>query len=161
MKKTILSLSLILITCVSIFGQNDTSNLCPGESKIFPYVSYGLSVTNSQDFKSSSYTSLEGGVMYENLSFGLMIGRGSLAGLGSKQDRITDYFYELKTSASFPLGMLSGSILLGYGGYIDTKHMFIEYGVGLSYTPNKIGYGLSLSNWDGINYITPFICYNF
>ncbi len=127
---------------------------------MFGYISLGLSLSNGTDFKNSSYSSIEGGIMRENVTLGLIFGRGSLSGIGNG-DAISNYFYEVKTTASYPIGIVSGNILLGYGGYFNTTHMFIEYGVGITYNKGRMGYGLTYSNWDGVNYITPGITFNF
>ena len=43
----------------------------------------------------------------------------------------------------------------------NTKHNFIEYGGGISYTLGSFSYGITGSNWDGITYVTPSITFNF
>ena len=159
--KKILTLALICLISTVTFAQTDSTSCCKKKSPITGYLSYGLSVTNSSDFNSSSYTGLEGGIMKENFGLDLVFGRGSLKGLGSSTDNIQNYFYEVKTFASYPIGNVSGSFILGYGGYIDTPHMFIEYGAGLCYNIGKVGLGATYSNWDGVNYITPSITLNF
>lgn len=153
----------VLLTCmwaVSSFAQ-DSTKCCVNKTPITGYVSYGLSMTNSNDFATSSYTGIEGGIMKGNLGLGVVFGRGSLAGLGKTDDNIRSYFYEAKMTASFPIGNVNGTVLFGYGGYIDTKHQFIEYGIGISYSIGKFAYGATYSNWDGMNYVTPNITFNF
>jgi hypothetical protein len=118
-------------------------------------------MSNNSDFNTGSYSSLEFGVIYNDVAAGLVFGRGSLQGVFDKTDNIRNYFYELKVSPSFPIGKVYGNIILGVGGYIDTKHNFIEYGLGVSYTHKKIGYGVSFTNWDGVDYVTPSITFNF
>lgn len=130
------------------------------EDSLNKYVSWGVSMSNNSDFNSGSYSSLEFGVLYNDVAFGLVLGRGSLNGI-FKNDDIRNYFYEVKVAPSFPIGKVYGNIILGVGSYIDTKRNFIEYGLGVSYTHKKIGYGVSFSNWDGIDYVTPSITYNF
>ena len=130
------------------------------EDSLNKYVSWCVSMSNNSDFNSGSYSSLEFGVLYNDVAFGLVFGRGSLNGI-FKNDDIRNYFYEVKVAPSFPIGKVYGNIILGVGGYIDTKRNFIEYGLGVSYTHKKIGYGVSFSNWDGVDYVTPSITYNF
>ena len=60
-----------------------------------------------------------------------------------------------------PLGDLSGSVIFGYGGYFNSSRNFIEYGAGISYKVKHISYGVMVSNWDGVTYVTPNITYNF
>lgn len=153
--KKIFILTLITLFTTTIFAQSDST-----ESKITHYVSLGLSTSNSIDFKTTSYIAVETGVNYENLGLGMIFGRGNLAGFG-KGDVINNYFYEIKTIGNFPLGKLSGNIILGYGGYFKTFHMFVEYGYGMGYSKGNFGYGITISNWDGIVYLTPSITYNF
>jgi len=147
----------LLVMCmwaVSTFAQDST------KCNVGKYVSWGVSLSNNSDFNTGSYSSLEFGVVCNDVAFGLALGRGSLDGI-FKNDDIRNYFYEVKVAPSFPIGKVYGSVILGVGSYIDTKHNFIEYGLGVSYTHNKIGYGVSYTNWDGVDYITPSISYNF
>lgn len=149
-------MALFVAFAASAQCQHDTT-----KTPITGYVSYGVSMTNTSDYRTSSYTGLEGGICYSNLSLGGIFGRGSLRGLGSSTDNINQYFYEVKATGSVPVGSLTGSVFMGYGGYFGTSHTFIEYGVGMGYSVNKFTYGLSCSNWDGITYITPNITFNF
>jgi hypothetical protein len=149
-------LLLVLMVLVSIESWGQCS-----ENTLNKYVSWGVSMSNNSDFNTGSYSSLEFGVIYNDVAAGLVFGRGSLQGVFDKTDNIRNYFYELKVSPSFPIGKVYGNIILGVGGYIDTKHNFIEYGLGVSYTHKKIGYGVSFTNWDGVDYVTPSITFNF
>jgi len=155
MKKLFTIIALLIATVT--FAQSEDST----QTKITGYASVSVSVTNGDNFLNTSYGSVEGGIMCKNFGLGLVLGRGTLAGMGKSTDNIKNYFYEIKTSASYPIGILSGNIILGYGGYINTIHNFIEYGVGMSYSVRKMGYGVTYSNWDGVNYITPCITLNF
>ena len=145
----------ILMVMVSTMSWSQCS-----ENALNKYVSWGVSMSNNSDFNSGSYSSLEFGVIYNDVAYGLSLGRGTLDGI-FKNDDIRNYFYEVKVAPSFPIGKVYGNIILGVGSYIDTKHNFIEYGLGVSYTYKKIGYGVSYTNWDGIDYITPSISFNF
>jgi hypothetical protein len=149
-------LLLVLMVLVSVESWSQCS-----ENALNKYVSWGVSMSNNSDFNTGSYSSLEFGVIYNDVAAGLVFGRGSLQGVFDKTDNIRNYFYELKVSPSFPIGKVYGNIILGVGGYIDTKHNFIEYGLGVSYTHKKIGYGVSFTNWDGVDYVTPSITFNF
>ena len=151
-------LSIICIfTVLSSFAQKSDSTNTP----ITSYGSISISMTNSDNFKKSSYTSIEGGIMKGKVGVGAMLGRGSLYGLGSKTDNIQNYFYEVKTFVSFPVDNLSAGVLFGYGGYFNTSHNFIEYGATVAYNVRNLSYGMTCSNWDGITYVTPSITYNF
>lgn len=131
------------------------------DNAVNKYVSWGLSLSNNTEFNVGSYSSLEFGTVINDVGLGLALGRGNLEGVFNNIDNIRNYFYELKVVPSFPMGKVYGSVILGVGSYFDTKHNFIEYGFGISYTPKKIGYGISVSNWDGISYISPSVTYNF
>ena len=52
---------------------------------------------------------------------------------------------------------LNGQIILGVGSYYAHNTTFVEYGVGLSKTYGDLTFGVSYSNWDGGDYITPSI----
>ena len=149
---------LALVCLVStMVGQKDST-----KSKISGYTSVGLSMSNGNDFKASSYLAVEAGAMYKNISLGGIFGRGNLTGIGKSNDVLGNYYYEFKTGGYFPLGeSLTGNVIFGWGGYFNSKHTLIEYGVGMSYSCGKMGYGVTYSNWDGVNYITPSITLNF
>jgi hypothetical protein len=96
------------------------------------------------------------------LSYGLVLGRGNLIGLAQSGDVLSNYFYEVKVSPSFPIGIVNANIILGVGSYFITSNaMFIEYGIGVSKSYGNLTYGVSYMNWDDINYITPSISYGF
>jgi len=150
----------ILLTSLSILT---VFVLSAQEEKTPPsvYISAGLSISNTRDttFSYSSYPSLEVGLMKENASLGLVAGRSNLSGFN--EDRISNYWYELKGALYLSLGKFNGYALLGIGNYIDTKQFFIEYGIGASYSWDKFGLFAQASNWDGTWYVTPGVSYTF
>lgn len=147
---------IIFITLVS------TLNLSSQKiDTIHGYVSLGLSVTNSTDFLTSTYTGIETGITYSDFSFGLVVGRGSLSGLGTKNDHLNNYFLEGKVGYSYQIKLLSLTPFIGYGNYMGTNHHFIEYGIGASYPIKRFSIGVAFSSWDGTNYLTPNLTYNF
>lgn len=155
MKKILLTLSLFLTILTQA---QDTVKV----NKLNPYISLGLSITNSNDFLYSSYPSIEIGLTGKHISGGLILGRGSLKGMGEKTDVITNYFYEIKSAYSLSITKsISGYGLFGIGNYANTNHIFIEYGGGFSYSINKFSYSLQASNWDGLWYVTPCLTFNF
>jgi len=162
--KKILTLICVLFASAT-FAQTTTDTTY--KTKVGGYLSVGISVTNyktnadGSDFFTSSYTGLEGGVTYGNFGAGLVLGRGSLRGMASKNDALSNYFYEVKTFYCFPIKSFTGTILFGYGGYFEPNNNFIEYGGGVSYGVGHFSYGITYSNWDGVNYLTPSIGYNF
>ena len=159
--KNILTILLLFIASASFAGPTDSTKVDSTKYKVSGYLSMGLSVTNSSDFLTSSYTGIEGGIVYRDFGAGLVFGRGSLRGLGSKSDDITNYFIEGKVSYSKSIKKVTFTPFFGYGGYIATKHKFIEYGIGASYSIKSVSIGIAYSNWDGTNYLTPNLTYNF
>jgi len=154
MKKSILTISLLLLTTISCCQENE-------DTPCDFYVSAGLSMTNSFDttFSYSSYPSIEVGFMKNNFSLGAVFGRASLSGFNA--DRASNYWYELKTAISFPIEKMNAYGLLGIGNYFSTNRIFIEYGLGFSYSVNNFSMFGQASNWDGTWYITPGIGYTF
>lgn len=157
----------ILAIFASLFAtaQSDSTSLSGEKLSFSPYISAGLSMTNvnpsETNFSSSSYMGIEGGVCYGNLGGALVFGRGSLSGAFSDVDQISNYFAEIKSTATHSLGNVNLTALFGYGFYLTTDRTFIEYGLGMSYNIGTFAYGMTYSNWDGINYITPNITFNF
>lgn len=157
------------------------------------YVAVGLSISNGNSYENNlntttfdeaSYPSLEFGFSRENLSLSAVIGRGNFRGLGNRNylsgygltdneldynkpiydtDNLAKYYWEVKATPSFPLGIINASLIFGAGSYFsnDKGNTFIEYGSGISYTVGKFTYGVCYTNWDGIDYITPNISYGF
>lgn len=93
MKKILTIIGLFLVTVA--FAQT-TDSVISKKTPITGYVSYGLSMTNSSDFTTSSYTSIEGGIMKGSLGLGAVFGRGSLAGLGKVVITLTIISTKLK-----------------------------------------------------------------
>jgi hypothetical protein len=164
-----------LFTILAIFAtlfataqcHTDSTSACCSKPTFSPYVSFGVSMTNTDDadstarFSVRNYMGLEGGVCYGNLGLGLVLGRSFLQGTFASDDHINNYFTEVKSTVTQPIGNVNVTGLFGYGCYLGTKRNFIEYGVGMSYSVNKFAYGMSYSNWDGVNFVTPNITYNF
>jgi hypothetical protein len=138
---------------------------------------------NTTTFDEASYPSLEFGFSRENLSLSVVIGRGNFRGLGDRNyfsgyglddnnkldynkpiyttDNFGKYYWEVKATPSFPLGVVNASLIFGAGSYFSNEvgNTFIEYGSGISYTVGKFTYGVCYTNWDGIDYITPNVSY--
>lgn len=159
MKNFIGLIAILFITTIS-FGQYDSPN-CPHRYDITPYVGVGLSITNSDDFVMSSYTSIEAGVMFENMTVAGVFGRSNLDHMFNN-DSFTNYWYEGKIAYSFPLGFVDGYGVFGLGNYIGSKTIFIEYGGGISKAFNDhFGASIQISNWDGVTYFSPSIFVTF
>lgn len=168
MKKlfTVLAIFATLLTTAQCHTDSTSGSQSSGLS-FAPYVSFGVSMTNTNpstgtSFRSSNYMSLEGGVCYGNLGLGAVLGRGSLKGSFASDDHIMNYYTEVKSTVTQSIGNVNVTGLFGYGCYFSAnQHNFIEYGVGMSYNLNKFAYGATFSNWDGLNYVTPSVTYNF
>jgi hypothetical protein len=173
-----------LFTILAIFAtlfasaqcHTDSTAACCSKPKFTPYVSFGVSMTNvkqemdkpRQDWYNTSYFGFEAGVTHKNLGLGLVLGRGSFSGIDKDfsgvnkgSDLRGNYFAEVKSTVTQPVGNVNVTALFGYGTYFTSDRTFIEYGVGMSYSVNKFAYGMSYSNWDGVNFVTPNITYNF
>lgn len=181
MKKLIL-LAILLVSTLS-FGQKKntvalksnkleaTDSISIAKSEWKNYVSVGLSISsgntydtneNAYSFSESAYPSVEFGFSKGNIAAGLAIGRGKLQDIGSKVDKLSDYYAEIRVTPSFPLGIIDANVVFGVGSYlVSTKGTFIEYGSGISYTNGSYTYGIGYSNWDGVDYITPSLSYSF
>jgi hypothetical protein len=157
MKKSILIL-MAMFAFIGVSNAQDTTN---ENSGVDVYVAAGLSMSNTYDttFAFSSYPSVEVGIMKNNWSMGLVLGRGN--NVFRTKDDISNYWWEIKTALSFPIGNFSGYGLLGIGNYMSTKRLFVEYGAGFSYCWNNFGVFSQVSNWDGAWYVTPGISYTF
>lgn len=178
--KKILSLAILLISTVTFSQKKQTAVVSSTQAdstqvtskKFVPYVAVGVSISsgntydtndNAYSFEDSSYPSLEFGVSRENVAVGVVFGRGNFTKLGDKTDELSNYYWELKIVPSFPLGAVNANLIFGGGSYFTGKNgsTFIEYGSGISYSVGNVTYGVTYSNWDGIDYITPSLSYSF
>ena len=122
------------------------------ESPYSYYVAAGISLANfdsdeDQSFNSTSYASVELGVMRDNMAVAGVFGISSL-------DQTDSYWYEGKVMFSKPLGVVDGYGILGVGSYVDNTSLFLEYGVGVTREFNGWGVFAQVSNWDSLNYIS-------
>lgn len=140
------------------------------KSKLTQYVSASMSLipsdrTEGQTLANTSYASVEYGVFYKDVMYGLSIGRGQLSGTVASNianKNFNNYFWEVRVQPTFPLGSITGNLIIGAGSYFGTSGAgFVEYGLGASKSYGDLSYGLSYSNWDGINYVTPSVSYSF
>ena len=144
---------LLLVSSCSLMAQEEK------ESTYRAYGSVGVSIANNNDdtFQNNSYPSVEVGLMKENVSFGLVVGRSNL---NFNQDAISNYWYEAKFMPSASMNSVDIYGILGIGNYINTNRYFIEYGAGFSgKLTNHLNYYVQASNWDGIYYVTPGILF--
>lgn len=131
------------------------------------YVSASLSLANAgtgdnhQAFSQSTYASVEYGIVRKGVMYGLAVGRGQLNGdvmSNTTGENFRNYFWEVRVQPTFTLGSVTGSVILGAGSYFATSDAgFIEYGLGVSKSYGDLSYGLSYSNWNGVNYVTPSV----
>jgi hypothetical protein len=147
----------------------DSTSTVKTEWKNYIAVSVSMSSGNTYDtnenkytFSESAYPSVEFGFSKGNLMAGLAVGRGSFKGMTTKEDKIGNYYAEIRVTPSFPLGIIDANVVFGAGSYlVETKGFFIEYGSGISYTHGDYTYGIGYSNWDGVDYISPSLSYSF
>lgn len=136
--KNILTIIGLLLTTV-IYGQT-------------AYLSTGLSVTNSDNFKDSSYLSVEGGISKNNFSYGLVLGSNDL--------NFKEFWYEGKVSYTVKNDYVDPYVLLGVGSYFNKYQLFIEYGAGLTKSFGNVSPYVQYSKWNGGNYITTGLTFN-
>ncbi len=147
--------TIIILMIISIDGFSQSDNI---KREITPYLSTSFSTSTGDDFKLNSYYGVETGIGVKNLMFGLAGGRGNI---DYSSDNIRNYWYEIKTYASVPIGSVRGFVVIGWGQYFKTGHSFLEYGAGAAYTIKRFDISLTVSNWDKVVYVTPGVCYNF
>lgn len=158
--KSVLTLLILIANFTMV--QNATAQT--PSTKLRPYVASGISIGNvdetnpaTKNFSNASYPSIEGGFMGKTVSLGLVLGCENF--FTTSNSRI---FYELKTSISVPIDKFSGYALFGTGAYFENEfNNFIEYGVGFSYMPKKLGYFVQYSNWARSNYVSIGTTYAF
>jgi hypothetical protein len=152
-----LFLLLFAFTALSLTAQEQTT--CSQNSM---YVGFGFSMASVSNFEyGTSFPSVEVGFTRNDVSYGVAFGRASLKGLGNSEDVLQNYFYELKVVPSLPLGPVNANLILGMGGYIDSQDFFVEYGFGLSKSFGNVSIGLSYTNWDRQDYVTPSVSFSF
>jgi len=124
------------------------------------YMSGGISISNGNNFQNNAYPSLEVGIIEKNVTFGINVGRSSLNFEGS--DYSSNYYLELRNTASADMGPIQIFTITGIGNYFNNPRFFIEYGLGLSYPiSDHCSFTTSVSNWDGTTYLSPGLTYNF
>ena len=151
--KTIILIAFALVT-IGSQAQTDSTR-----KTLNCYISGSFSTSTNDNFNQGSYAGLELGVCAKNLMFGVASGRGNID--FSSEDRIENYWYEIKAYACIPIGSVKGYALAGWGQYYKTTHSFIEYGIGAAYSVKQFDFSLTISNWDKVVYFTPGVTYNF
>ena len=154
----------LFFTLIALIALTVTAQAQETKNEKTNYVSASLSLANSvegQSFNETTYASVEYGIVRKGVAYGLAVGRGQLNGdvtsNATGQD-FRNYFWEVRVQPTFPLGSVTGSVILGAGSYFATSDAgFIEYGVGVSKSYGDLSYGLSYSNWNGVNYVTPSV----
>ncbi len=153
MKKVGLLIALVAFTMGS-FAQTDSTK----SKGLDMYLGGSLSTSTGNNFNQNTYAGVELGVCAKNMMFGYATGRGNL---DFTSDMTQNYWGELKAYACLPIGSVKAFILGGWGQYYTSTHSFIEYGIGASYSVKKIDLSVTVSNWDGVVYISPGLCWNF
>ena len=159
MKKRIALLGLALCTTLATatFAQTkDTTKT--DRKKLDCYFAGSMSTSTGDNFNQNTYAGVELGVCAKNMMFGFATGRGNL---DFTSDQTENYWYEIKSYASMPVGSVKAFVVAGWGQYYKTTHSFIEYGAGASYSIKKFDLSITVSNWDRVVYISPGVCFNF
>ncbi len=157
MNKIMIMSLLALTLCTSTtFAQSKQ----PEEEPFTVYASGGISISNGNSFMDNTFPSLEVGIIQNNTTFGINVGRSNLNFSGS--DYNSNYYIELKNSVSTNIGAFQGYTILGLGTYFNTSRIFIEYRLGLGYPINdRCSFTTGVSNWDGTYSLSPGLTYNF
>ena len=155
MKKIVLSL-IIVVSSFQVFSQNEENK------SVDMYVAACLSTSTGDDFNQNSYPSIELGVYLKDVTVAFNTGRSNIDESPWNDERIENYYYELKAIRSFPIENVTAYVVFGWGQYYNSTHSFIEYGGGLVYpVSKKVDFMLQVSNWDNIVYLSPCVGYNF
>lgn len=154
-------LLLIIVAAFSMNAYAQTSTPEPKAKSLDCYAAGSLSMSTGNDFKMSSYPSLELGISRGNTAFGFNSGRSNLGKSPYAGENIKNYYGEAKVMVYFPIGSIKGYVIGGLGAYYNSNHSFIEYGGGVVRSVGKIDLMLQVSNWDQIVYLSPGIAYNF
>jgi len=124
------------------------------QHQVVRYMSSGLSITNNNAFKETSFPSFEVGIMFGSLGLGASFGRDNIVDV-FKYDKIENYWYEGKLRYSAHINEVIAYGLLGLGNNIKTKGVFLEYGLGMYRNITRtVGFYSQLSNWNNENYIS-------
>jgi hypothetical protein len=162
MKKLFYVLFAFIALTISVQAQTDSTKV-----KTIKYISVGLSLANSagQSFNETTYASVEYGIVSKGVAYGLSLGRGQLQGditTNTTSQDLRNYFWEIRVQPAFPLGSVTGSVILGAGSFFGSSDAgFIEYGLGVTKSYGDLSYGLTYSNWNGFDYVTPSVSYAF
>jgi hypothetical protein len=123
-----------------------------------------MSVGHSFSSSAESYPTLEFGYTRNDVSYSMVFGCFDFSSLSSPNA----YFIEYKIVPSTTIGKATFGFIIGAGSYLgnpdgrDSKPFFGEIGAVVSYNVyKKFNLGVSYSNWDTVNYITPSLTYNF
>ncbi len=154
MKKIVISA--IVSFALSASAQTDSTK----KKSLDCYFAASVSMSTGDNFKQNSFPSLELGVYFKNLAFGFNAGRFNFDKSPYGAEKLDNYYYELKTVVSFPIGSIKGYAMAGWGQY-KPVHSFIEYGGGIIYSINSFDLMMQVSNWDKVVFVSPGIAYNF
>lgn len=124
------------------------------------YFSGSVSLSAIDHFGDGTYPSLEAGISYKYFCFGLNAGRGRLTDIFSQKDRSSEYYWEVKSTVSYPIERIKLYLVFAYGQYFTSRNSLIEYGGGFSYPIKNFDLGLQMSSFDGVAYVSPCITYN-
>lgn len=165
MKKLVLSLAALLGTVVMSAQEVKTAPVA--QSITTHFVSVSTSIPTVSNAK--AYPSIEFGHTTNDVSYSLVFGRGDFDKMFSGGDNIKDYYLEYKIVPSTTIGRMTFGAVIGAGTYLGhsaksnnmRQPFFGEIGGVASYSIKKFSVGVSFTNWDGLNFLTPSITYNY
>jgi hypothetical protein len=154
MKKIILALA--VMAGVSMSAQDKTQ-----------FISINASIPMAH--AANPYPSIEFGHVIDDVQYSLVFGRGDFDKIFSHKDMIKDYFVEYKIVPTTSIWKLTFGGIVGAGTYLGhsdksnnkRQPFFGEIGSVVTYNIKPFGVSVSFTNWDGVNYLTPSITYNY
>lgn len=125
------------------------------------YIGTSLSMGTNDDynFREFSYASVTGGYCIGDVALQASVGRGNLVDVG--KENIENYWYEGSVVLSNTESKrFQPYIILGLGSYVDSSHVFTEYGFGTALKLGRFSPSIQASSWDNDWYISPGISYS-
>lgn len=161
MKKVILALAVMAGISMSAQDKGTT----PPKKNQFISINTSIPMAHA----ANPYPSIEFGHVTDDVAYSIVFGRGDFDKMFSNKDMIKHYFLEYKIVPTTSIGKLTLGAVIGAGAYLGgsdksnnkRQPFFGEIGGVATYNVKQFGIGVSFTNWDGVNYLTPSITYNY